>query len=261
MRNDKKNEINSNIRIQKKNDKNTAQKVSNPKLSLGSINNTKKNLTETYGKHSNQKKIKINLYSNPEETKNNFSYYKAKSGRIDGFKLNKSFQTNSIMPTIKANNNLSFTTNKKTNNKADYYVNELRTGSYVEENKGFQKSNYKSIKTNIDEIKTDRGNIRDRKYSFQIKSQKREFLMKGSNLKRNSLKVDEKKDLNQNLDKENKIKRFVSSKINERSSNKKIIEEEDDDWNIEQFKGYRKTTLDVTKRSIFKNLKQARQLL
>jgi serine/threonine protein phosphatase PrpC len=253
MRNDKKNEINSNIGIQKKNDKNTAQKVSKTKLSLGAMNNTQKKLTEAYGKHVNQKKIKINLYSNPEETKNNFSYYKAKSGRIDEIKLNKSFQTNSKMPTIKANNNLSFTANKKTNNKADDYINEFRTGSYVEENKGFQKSNYKSMKTSIDEIKTVRRDIRDRKYSFQIKSQKREFLMRDSNFKRNSSRDKEKKDLTLNLDSTNKIKRFESSKISHRPSNKKIIEEEDDDWNIEQFKGYRKTTIDVTKRSIFKN--------
>ena len=123
MRNDKKNEINSNIGIQKKNDKNTAQKVSNKKSSLGSMNNTQKKLTESYGKHVNQKKIKINLYSNPEETKNNFSYYKAKSGRIDEFKLNKSFQANSKIPTIKANNNLSFTANKKTKDFKNLIIN------------------------------------------------------------------------------------------------------------------------------------------
>ena len=252
LKNDKKNEKNTNVGKQKKYDKNTAPKITNSKLSLSSVNYLQKKVEETQKKNNYPKKIRITLYPNPEETKNNYSYYKANSGVINHLKINKSFTTNSKLSSIKASQNLSFTTDKKSN-KQDDYINEFRTGSYAEENKGFQKPCYKVMKTNIDEIKTPK---KDRKYSFQVSSAKRELLMKESKFKRNNTINEELKDLAKISDKTYKIKRYESSTINNRRKpNKKIIEEEeeDDDWNIDQFKGYRKTTLDVGQRGLFKN--------
>ena len=251
LKNDKKNEKNSNVGKQKKYDKNTAPKITNSKLTLGSADYLKKKVEETHKKNHNPKKIRITLYPNPEETKNNYSYFKSNSGVINQIKINKSFTTNPRLSSIKASQNLSFTTDKKTN-KIDDYINEFRTGSYAEENKGFQKPYYKVMKTNIDEIKTAR---KDRKYSFQVSSEKRELFMKDSRFKRKNSHNDELKELAKISDKTYKIKRYESSTINNRRKpNKKIIEEEeDDDWNIEQFNGYRKTTLDVGQRGLFKN--------
>ena len=242
-------DTNSNKLQINKMDKNMTQNTLNSKMSTEHMDYLKKKL-----ENNKPKRIKISLYPNGEETKNNYSYFESKPALNDQMNLNKSFSKSTKLSSIKSSNH-SFSINNKKNN--DNSGTEFLSNNNIEGIKNLKKTTYK-VKDETENGK------RDRKYSFQLNSNlsKKEIVYKESRFKRNSVQNPEIKPITKMLTEKHinnkkfrKYQNVIDNKITKRKE--KIKKEEDDDedwgWNIDQFNGYRKQTMDIGLRKKFKN--------
>ena len=100
-------DTNSNKLQINKMDKNMTQNTLNSKMSTEHMDYLKKKL-----ENNKPKRIKISLYPNGEETKNNYSYFESKPALNDQMNLNKSFSKSTKLSSIKSSNH-SFSINNK----------------------------------------------------------------------------------------------------------------------------------------------------
>ena len=201
----------------------------------------------------NNKRERTNSFNEEPRVNNNLVKINGKRERTSSFNEeprinnnlvkinNKRERTTSFNQEPKINNNLMKITNKrekttneesKTNNTSIKITNKReRKTSFNEESK---------LNNTFSKI----NNKKERKTSFNIEPKTNNTLVKTNNNKRIEINL-KKKDDKKKIQNVTKYERIIDNRSN--INNKIKEEEEDDDWDIDELKGYQKKTVDVMK--------------